>query len=74
MLSMFFLPFGYDALFMLIMKWTGSYWSTDAIFYGISASFLGFYFYYSDINPFDHFKEKIINLKNRLKDFLNWDE
>ena len=74
MLSMFFLPFGYDALFMLIMKLTGSYWAADVIFYLISASFLGFYFYYSGINPFDHFRDKIINLKKRLKDFFGWDD
>lgn len=74
MLSMFFLPFGYDALFMLIMKWTGSYWVTDAIFYIISAFFLGFYFYCSDINPFDHFREKFETLKRRFQIFTGWNE
>jgi hypothetical protein len=39
MLGMFFLPFGYDALFALIMELTGSYWIADAIFYGISGLF-----------------------------------
>ena len=39
MLAMFFLPFGYDALFKLIMELTGSYWIADAIFYGISGLF-----------------------------------
>lgn len=71
MLSMFFLPLGYDALFLVIMKLTGSYWITDAIFYLLSASFLGFYFYYSKINPFDHFKTKLVNLKNKINFFLN---
>lgn len=47
MLGMFFNPFGFDALFKLVMDWTGSYWITDAIFYCISAMFLGFYFYLS---------------------------
>lgn len=36
MLSMFFLPAGYDVLFALIMKWTGSYWTADFIFYCLS--------------------------------------
>jgi hypothetical protein len=39
MLAMFFLPFGYDFLFKLIMEVTGSFWKADLIFYGISASF-----------------------------------
>lgn len=39
MLAMFFLPFGYDFLFKLIMEVTGSFWAADLIFYGISGSF-----------------------------------
>ena len=39
MLAMFFLPFGYDALFKLIMDLSGSYWAADAVFYSISACF-----------------------------------
>lgn len=41
--GMFFLPAGFDALFALVMKWTGSYWITDGIFYGVSLSFFGLY-------------------------------
>jgi len=39
MLAMFFLPFGYDALFKLIMDVSGSYWVADIIFYSISGCF-----------------------------------
>ena len=39
MLAMFFLPFGYDALFKLLMEVTGSYWVADIIFYFISGCF-----------------------------------
>jgi hypothetical protein len=39
MLAMFFLPFGYDALFKLIMDLSGSYWVADAVFYSISGCF-----------------------------------
>ena len=39
MLAMFFLPFGYDALFKLLMEITGSYWAADIIFYFISGCF-----------------------------------
>lgn len=43
MLAMFFLPFGYDALFKLIMDITGSYWAADIVFYCISGLFFIFY-------------------------------
>jgi len=39
MLAMFFLPFGYDFLFKLIMEAVGSFWVADLVFYGISAFF-----------------------------------
>jgi hypothetical protein len=39
MLAMFFLPFGYDALFKLIMDISGSYWIADVVFYSISGCF-----------------------------------
>lgn len=63
-LASFFLPFGYDALFALIMKWTGSYWITDIIFYFISAVFFGLYFYFSSINPFTEMKDIFLNVYN----------
>jgi hypothetical protein len=50
--STFFLPFGYDVLFAMIMKLTGSYWAADLFFYFLSALFFGLYIYYSGKNPF----------------------
>jgi hypothetical protein len=44
MIATFFNPLGFDALFALVMKWTGSFWITDAIFYCLSASFFGLYY------------------------------
>jgi hypothetical protein len=44
MLAMFFLPFGYDALFKFVMDKTGSYWAADLIFYAISGCFWISYF------------------------------
>jgi hypothetical protein len=44
MLAMFFLPFGYDALFKLIMDITGSYWAADTVFYCISGFLFISYF------------------------------
>ena len=46
-LGTFFCPFGYDAAFSGVMKLTGSYWAADAVFYSISLSFFGFYFWLS---------------------------
>jgi len=43
-LATFFNPLGFDAAFALATKWTGSYFVTDAIFYGISVCFFGLYF------------------------------
>jgi hypothetical protein len=43
MLAMFFNPLGFDALFKLVMDWTGSYWTTDFIFYCAALFFLGLY-------------------------------
>jgi hypothetical protein len=39
MLGMFFLPFGYDALFKFVMDAFNSYWIADITFYTISAIF-----------------------------------
>ncbi len=47
MIAMFFNPFGFDALFALVMKWTGSYWVADGIFYAISILFFLLYTFLS---------------------------
>ena len=47
MASMFFLPAGYDVLFAVIMKWTGSYWITDCCFYCLSAFLFILYILFS---------------------------
>jgi hypothetical protein len=66
-LATFFNPLGFDALFALVMKWTGSYWITDGIFYCLSAFFFGLYFWLSGKSPraliFRPKKEKV-NLKD----------
>lgn len=40
----FFNPLGFDFLFAVTTKLTGSYLLTDVIFYGVSLSFFGLYF------------------------------
>jgi hypothetical protein len=53
MLSMFFLPFGYDFLFKMIMDVT-SYWTADLVFYTISGMFmLTYLFLRKKINDLD---------------------
>ena len=70
LLGSFFLPFGYDALFALIMRWTSSYWTTDLIFYFISVVFFGLYFYFSGINPFSQMRDITLSvLNNKIKHF-----
>lgn len=64
MWGMFFLPFGYDALFKMIMDLTGSYWITDFAFYSLSGVLFGFYFYFAKRNP-------IIIIKGIIKDTFN---
>ena len=43
LMSSFWLPFGYDAIFKLTMNLTGSYWKADVIFYCISGIFFLLY-------------------------------
>lgn len=43
-LATFFNPLGFDALFAVVTKWTGSYLITDILFYMASATFFMLYF------------------------------
>ncbi len=70
LLSVFFLPFGYDALFKLIMELTGSYWIADIIFYCISFVFFMLYLFLSKINIFNHFNEKAKIFRKKLQNIL----
>jgi len=62
MLAMFFLPFGYDALFKLIMNITGSYWIADIVFYSISASFfISYYLFTRQLNNLEKQESDLID-------------
>jgi hypothetical protein len=50
MLAMFFLPFGYDALFKLVMDFFHSYWVADVTFYTLSAILFGIHYIYRKKN------------------------
>ena len=61
MLAMFFLPFGYDALFKLIMDVSGSYWIADVVFYSISGCFwLSYILLTRRLNKFEKEETKMI--------------
>ena len=64
MLGMFFNPMGFDILFYTILQLTGSYGITTFIFYLLSASCFGLYFYFSKINPFKHIRNKVNKINN----------
>ncbi len=57
MIATFFNPLGFDALFALVMKWTGSYWVTDLVFYSMSLLFFGLYYYFSRKENRRHLEE-----------------
>jgi len=69
MMGMFFLPFGYDALFKVILDWTHSYWTTDVVFYSLSAVFFMSYYYFSNTNPVKAVLNKINGHIKALKKF-----
>lgn len=66
MMGMFFLPFGYDALFKAILDWTGSYWTTDFAFYCISGLFFMSYCYFASVNPLKALAERAQSFMQRV--------
>ena len=63
MIAMFLNPLGFDVMFAMILELTGSYWTTTGIFYLLSLSFFGLYFYLVDVNPLKEIKERFLSLK-----------
>ena len=59
MLGMFFNPFGFDAIQLILIELTGSLLGANLILYCLSVLSFGFYFLLLKINPF-------IELKNRF--------
>lgn len=69
MLGMFFNPFGYDAIFKMILDATGSYWTTVSVFYLIAGSFFISYFILAKVNPI---KEVFGRFLKVVKKFSHW--
>lgn len=65
-LGMFFLPIGFDIAFYMVLKLTSSYLATTGIFYLLSASFFGFYFYFSDIDVFKFIIDELSLIKSKF--------
>jgi hypothetical protein len=68
MLATFFNPLGFDVLFKMTLDLTKDYWLTTGIFYLVSASFFGLYFWLSGKKPITYLisilKSKLFNGKS----------
>lgn len=59
MLGMFFNPFGFDAIQIMLMKSTGSYLGANLVLYCLAVFCFGLYFYFSGNNPITAVKDII---------------
>jgi hypothetical protein len=74
-LGMFFNPFGFDAIQLLLIKLTGSYGKANLVLYCLAASCFGLYFLFSGNNPVTEIRDivksiwldKIAHFKNKIK-------
>jgi len=62
MLGMFFNPFGFDAIQIMLMKLTGSYLGANLVLYCLAGFCFGLYFYFSGSNPFITIKDIILTI------------
>lgn len=67
MLGMFFNPFGFDAIQIMLMKITGSYLGANLVLYLLAVSCFGLYFLYSGTNPITEIKNSIKYLINKFR-------
>lgn len=68
MAGTFFLPFGYDLLFKFLLDFTGSYSTTNCIFYGISFTFLIIHLCISQRNPVSEINKRAFETKLKIMD------
>lgn len=62
MAGMFFNPFGFDAIQLLLIKLTGSYGKANLVLYCLAASCFGLYFLFSGNNPITEIKDIVRNI------------
>ena len=66
MLGMFFNPFGFDAIQILLIKLTGSYYGANLALYCLAACCFGLYFLFSGSNPIKEISEIFKSSYNRF--------
>ncbi len=67
MMGMFFNPFGFDAIQIMLIKLTGSYYGANLVLYCLAVSCFGLYFLFSGGNPIKEIKEIIISTYHGIK-------
>ena len=67
MMGMFFNPFGFDAIQIMLMNLTGSYLGANSVLYCLAGFCFGLYFLFSGNNPIKEIKEIILSSYNRIK-------
>jgi len=70
MIGMFLNPLGFDAVQLMLIDLTGSYWSANLVMYCLAVLFFGLYFLYSGNNPIKEVKDIIKNIYfDKIKHF-----
>lgn len=64
MTAMFFNPFGFDAIQLLLIKLTGSYYKANLVLYCLAAFCFGLYFLFSGNNPITEISDIIKSIYN----------
>lgn len=62
MLGMFFNPFGFDAIQIMLMSLTGSYLGANLVLYCLAGFCFGLYFYFSGNNPFITIRDIVLTI------------
>lgn len=71
MIAMFLNPLGFDAIQMILIDLTESYWSANLVMYCLAVFFFGLYFFYSGNNPIKEIKNIILNVYyNKIKHYI----
>jgi hypothetical protein len=72
MAGMFFNPFGFDAIQLLLIKLTGSYGKANLVLYFLAACCFGLYFLFSGNNPILEIKDIIKTIyEGKVKHYYN---
>lgn len=68
---MFLNPLGFDAVQLMLMDLTGSYWSANLVMYCLAVFFFGLYFFYSGNNPIREIKDIVKNIYfDKIKHYI----